>query len=219
MSRLPRLAARLVAAGTLAASTAQAQTLMGRVVDAGTGEPVPKAVVGVRVGADSIVRAHTGDDGVFALQLPSGGTFVVHIQPTVAPPVASDSITVPTDSVVQREFRVAMPADPVFHHTQVDSQVAPIPGSSGPRYPAHLKTADVEGEVFASFVVDTTGRAVPSSFRALRETHADFTKAVVAALEQMRFVPAERSGRKVSTLVEQPFGFCVGNRRTIPTCR
>jgi protein TonB len=72
-----------------------------------------------------------------------------------------------------------------------------------------LKSANVEGEVLAQFVVDTTGRADMSTFKVLKSTHDLFTQSVRTALQEMRFVPAEIGGRKVMQMVQQPFTFAL----------
>src|SRR3954466_124881 len=46
-----------------------------------------------------------------------------------------------------------------YFEFQVEKQVSPFPGNPPPRYPDMLRSANVEGEVLAQFVVDTTGRA------------------------------------------------------------
>jgi TonB family protein len=194
-------------------AVARAQVVMGRVVDAQTGQPLPVAGVGVRISPDSVVRTRTGADGVFALELGAPGRYVVHIQASLEAFASSDTIDVPKDSVVQREFRVPMPADPVFFEYQVDKPVAPIPTpNTGPRYPTQLRAQKVDGEVFASFEVDTAGRVDTATFRVIRQTHAEFAASVREALPGLRFRPAERQGRPVRQLVEQPFGFCVSDR-------
>ena len=83
------------------------------------------------------------------------------------------------------------------------------PNSATPRYPEILKSAGVEGEVLASFEVDTTGRAVSSSFKVLKTSHELFASAVRNALPNMRFLPAEIGGKKVRQLVQQPFVFAI----------
>ena len=72
-----------------------------------------------------------------------------------------------------------------------------------------LKSANVEGEVLAQFVVDTTGRADMSTFKVLKSSHELFTTAVRNVLPQMRFYPAEIGGRKVKQMVQQPFTFAL----------
>jgi protein TonB len=98
-------------------------------------------------------------------------------------------------------------AEQTYFEFQVEKQVQAMPGNTAPRYPDMLRSANVEGEVLAQFVVDTTGRADMSSFKVLKETHALFTQAVKTALPNMKFYPAEVGGRKVKQLVQMPFQF------------
>ena len=99
------------------------------------------------------------------------------------------------------------PANEVYSESQVEKPVMAVAGSATPRYPDVLKAAGVEGEVDVSFVVDTTGRAEPATFRILSSTHELFAAAVRSALAGMRFIPAEAGGRKVKQHVQQPFVF------------
>jgi periplasmic protein TonB len=99
-----------------------------------------------------------------------------------------------------------------FSDLQVDKQVAMMPDNAPPRYPDAMRAANVEGEVMASFVVDTTGRADMSTFRVIRSTHPLFTEAVKAALGRSRFYPAEIGAHKVKQLVQQPFVFTLTGR-------
>ena len=98
-------------------------------------------------------------------------------------------------------------ADQAYFEFQVEKQVAPHPGNPGPRYPDMLRSANVEGEVLAQFVVDTTGRADMGTFKVLKSSHDLFTNSVRAVLPNMRFYPAEIGGRKVKQLVQMPFQF------------
>src|SRR4051794_28702365 len=56
-------------------------------------------------------------------------------------------------------------SDQPYFEFQVEKQVAATPGNSAPRYPDMLRSANVEGEVLAQFVVDTTGRAEMNTFK------------------------------------------------------
>jgi protein TonB len=94
-----------------------------------------------------------------------------------------------------------------YFEFQVEKQVSAYPGQAAPRYPDMLRSANVEGEVLAQFVVDTTGRADMSQFKVLKSTHDLFTNAVKAALPNMKFYPAEVGGKKVKQLVQMPFQF------------
>ena len=97
--------------------------------------------------------------------------------------------------------------DQTYFEFQVEKQVAPAPGNGGPRYPDMLRSANVEGEVLAQFVVDTTGKYEAGTFKVLKSSHDLFTNAVKAALANMKFYPAEVGGRHVKQLVQMPFQF------------
>jgi protein TonB len=92
---------------------------------------------------------------------------------------------------------------------QVEKQAALIDGTADPQYPDILKSAGIQGEVLAQFVIDTTGRADASTFKVIKSDHAQFTEAVKRALPRMRFRPAEVAGKKVKQLVQLPFAFSI----------
>src|SRR5205814_1790548 len=94
-----------------------------------------------------------------------------------------------------------------YFEFQVEKPVVQAPGSPGPRYPDILRSAGVEGEVLAQFVVDTLGHAEKGSLKILKTTHELFAQAVQNALPNMKFIPAEVGGRHVKQLVQQPFTF------------
>jgi protein TonB len=96
-------------------------------------------------------------------------------------------------------------ADQTYFEFQVEKQVAQQNVTL--RYPDMLRSANVEGEVLAQFVVDTTGRVEPNSIKILKSSHDLFTNAVQQALRTARYYPAEIGGRKVKQLVQQPFNF------------
>ena len=98
-------------------------------------------------------------------------------------------------------------SDQPYFEFQVEKQVAALPDNPRPRYPDMLRSANVEGEVLAQFVVDTTGRAEMNTFKVLKSSHDLFTNSVKSALANMRFYPAEVGGRKVKQLVQMPFVF------------
>jgi beta-lactamase regulating signal transducer with metallopeptidase domain len=84
-----------------------------------------------------------------------------------------------------------------------------VAGTPAPRYPDILRSAGVEGEVLAAFVVDTFGKADPRSLKVLQSTHDLFTASVRNMLPDMTFRPAQVGGRKVKQLVQQPFAFFI----------
>ena len=92
---------------------------------------------------------------------------------------------------------------------EVEKPVISAPGSPGPRYPDFLRSSGAMGDVQVQFVVDTTGRAIVSTFKVMNTTHELFAKAVERALPTMRFIPAEAGGRKVRQLVQQTFAFAI----------
>ena len=99
--------------------------------------------------------------------------------------------------------------DSIFSEVWVDSVVSRDESSAAPVYPPQLLRNNIEGIVFAQFVVDTTGLVDEQSIRILTSTHPLFTNSVETALGGMRFRPAMRSGRHVHQLVEQHFSFKV----------
>jgi protein TonB len=98
-------------------------------------------------------------------------------------------------------------ADQTYFEFQVEKTVGG--GQVSLRYPDMLRSASVEGEVLAQFVVDTTGRVDMSTFKVLKSTHDLFAQAVKQALQSARYSPAEIGGRKVRQLVQQPFTFAL----------
>jgi periplasmic protein TonB len=102
---------------------------------------------------------------------------------------------------------VGAAADQTYFEFQVEKQVAPAPGNPQPRYPDMLRSANVEGEVLAQFVVDTTGRVEMGTFKVLKSSHDLFTTSIRQHLSVSRYYPAEIGGRKVKQLVQQPFNF------------
>jgi protein TonB len=96
---------------------------------------------------------------------------------------------------------------PVYLEAELDQPVERDPSSAGPVYPEQLRSKNVEGDVIAEWVVDTTGRADTSSFRIVETTHTLFSESVRAVLPAMHFRPAELMGRRVRQLVRQQFRF------------
>jgi TonB family protein len=85
----------------------------------------------------------------------------------------------------------------------------PVAGTQKPEYPRHADFLRADGEVVASFTIDTTGRARPESLLIIRATHPLFSLSVRNALPAMRFVPATVNGKKVQETVVQTFEFRV----------
>ena len=96
--------------------------------------------------------------------------------------------------------------------TEVDRKAIARPNSPTPRYPPDARERDIQGEVRLLFVVDTLGRAEMCTVRIVRAAHPDLTRAVLEALPQIRFFPAEQQGRKVRQRLEAAWVFRVPNR-------
>lgn len=98
-------------------------------------------------------------------------------------------------------------ASPVYLEAELDAPVERDPMSAGPAYPEELRSKNVEGQVVAEWIVDTTGRADAGSFRVVESSHPLFSQAVRDVLPAMNFRPAELTGRRVRQLVRQQFRF------------
>jgi len=134
----------------------------------------------------------------------------------VIPPLRSDSIELRLRVHYADErgplslplMRVALP--PAYFEFQVDKPALQKRGGPAPRYPRDLRESGVEGEVLVQFVVDQTGRAEMRTFKVLKSSHDEFTRAARAVLPLMSFSPAELDGCKVRQLVQLPFAFKLG---------
>lgn len=153
--------------------------------------------------------------------------YVVNIRPLDSPSADGRSRGIGT---VRGEFGTIRPeygtvrdverqatGEQTYFEFQVEKPVRHAPGSAAPRYPPELKTAGVEGEVLAQFVVDTLGAPLLHTFRVLKSSHGEFTESVKTALPGMKFVPAELRGRKVRQLVQQPFVFAIQKKDSSAT--
>ena len=76
------------------------------------------------------------------------------------------------------------------------------------RYPPRLREQGVEGQVIATYIVDTTGRVIPGTAVINLETDVAFGDAVCAFLAQVRFTPFIANGRRYSVrILENTFKF------------
>jgi len=104
---------------------------------------------------------------------------------------------------------VGPPTSPndVYSGTTVEKAAIPRADNPAPVYPPALRSSQIEGSVTARFIVDTAGRAEPSSIVVEDATHPLFGDAVRQALLRSRYEPAMVANRKVRQLVEQRFTF------------
>lgn len=97
--------------------------------------------------------------------------------------------------------------DSVYSVLQVDEMVERYESSAAPVYPPELSARGTEGQVEATYVVDTTGRVDTTTIEVMQSDHPRFTESVRTALGEARFRPAKRSGKAVRQLVQQRFRF------------
>jgi TonB family protein len=97
----------------------------------------------------------------------------------------------------------------VYTALQVDQMVERYTNSAAPVYPPELEARRTEGQVLASYVVDSAGRVDTTTIKVLGSDHPRFTESVRTALGEARFRPATRGGHTVRQLVQQRFRFKV----------
>lgn len=96
--------------------------------------------------------------------------------------------------------------DKPYMDFQVEEQVHAISGTQV-EYPETLRSAAIEGEVQAQFVVNENGRVEAGTFKVMNSANDAFVSAVKRALSGMRFRPAKIGNTKVSQVVQQSFVF------------
>jgi protein TonB len=146
--------------------------------------PVPGTPVDVEAAVAPVITATGGDDSLLA-EISGRGTGSEGMVGGVAGVTSEITLDVPVRVVTERT----------------------------PAYPEMLRAAGIAGTVRLQFIVDTTGRAEPSSIRILDSSHDLFTRAVLAALRQSRFTAGEVGGRRVRTLVERSYRFDISGLR------
>jgi TonB family protein len=210
-----RYAIAIVGALSLCAGPAHGQLIGGEVNDEKTGVPLGAFSVFLhRLTGDSSVvidSIKTDPKGFFQFVVRDTGTYQLAFGFQSEMLARGPKETIATDTaVVARRYLVPLTRlgeERAFYEFQVEKPALAISGRGSPKYPADLKSANIEGRVVASFVVDTSGRAERATFRALQSTHPGFTQAVREALPQMRFVPATVAGIRVRMHVQQAFEF------------
>ena len=106
--------------------------------------------------------------------------------------------------------------DSVYSVLEVEERAARTAGSAAPAYPPELMKLGTEGRVYIRFVVDSSGRADPTSIEVLHSTHPLFAEAVRSTVPMMRFTPAMVGGRRVRQAVEQNFEFRITQTSSAP---
>lgn len=102
-----------------------------------------------------------------------------------------DSRREPADEDVQQHL-------PIYSAEEVDAPAAVDSAEMmAPTYPDSARAFDLEGAAVVEFVVDTTGKPVYSSIRAVSASDPAFGAAAVRAVAFSRFIPARRNGQAV----------------------
>ena len=191
------------------------------VVATATGEPLPKfaheAAPVVRL-EPVVERGTTGQHAhgggrTIDLRTPVPREAAFDFPPIVDPTISGASAAFTTDTSLLSEIGgtgqrggATLGGTGIATDATVDTPVRAL-DDRAPAYPETLRTAGITGEVRVQFVVDTNGRAEPSSVRVVESSHELFTRAVLASLRQSRFAPGEVAGHRVRTLVERAFRF------------
>jgi TonB family protein len=151
-----------------------------------------------------------------------GGTAIAVSVLIFACALQSDTPTAPKPRVGSRSILgrpIAVNDSQTYFEFQVEQAVRVAPGNARPKFPAELRAANIEGEVLAQFVADTSGMADMRTVKVLKSSHDAFTAAVLEALPDMRFFPALVGGHKVKQLVQMPFQFNLSHDASLPAAR
>lgn len=96
----------------------------------------------------------------------------------------------------------------VFTASEVDKPAAPDSSDLiRPVYPDSMFMNAIAGRAMVEFVVDATGDVNMDTFSIVTTTHLQFGEAVRRAVRDQRYKPAQRNGRAVQQVVQQPFDF------------
>jgi TonB family protein len=199
--RAPMLAFSVLSAD---AASLRAQVLGGTIVDELSRRP--RGYLAVEA-FDSVttVRDTTRKDGTFMLALPYGGTFSLRVYRDGADALVFPAQMIARDSMVQRVFPIA--AGRAYFEFEVEHTAHSRASNAPLKYPESLRQQNVEGEVLAQFVVETSGHVREGSLKNLRSTHELFALSVELFLRTAEFTPATIRGFPVAQLVQQPFTF------------
>jgi protein TonB len=72
-------------------------------------------------------------------------------------------------------------------------------------YPFEMKRMAIEGEVMVEFLVDPTGAVLEP--RVVKSTQREFEQEAIRAISKMKFRPGQKSGKAVTTRMQQPISF------------
>jgi periplasmic protein TonB len=130
--------------------------------------------------------------------------------PTTIPPINLEEHFNPKDySGTGVEGGVAdgiVPTGDVYAESVVEEKPDRLAGPQ-PTYPEMLRQAGIQGRVVVQVVIDTTGKAEPSTLRIIQSPNPGFNEVVKNSVLHTLFRPGRVHGRAVKVLVELPFDF------------
>ena len=151
------------------------------------------------------------------LQVPLKGFQTVVVPatiPTAIPPVDLQEHFDPKDfSGVGVEGGTATGVTPpsdnqVYSTLEVDQPPALLSAPPLDRdYPTLLRQAGIAGRVVIEAVIDTTGKAEPSSIEVVQTPHPGFNEAAKRWMARALFRPARKTGKAVRVLVRQAIDY------------
>ena len=174
--------------------------------------------VATRLAAQPRAAVVHGDSGSVAVWSENDSTWVYITRPHGNAAISVNALDVPrvVDSAARavgiqpdsvRVLRDPPPLTETFTAHKVDRYARQKPGNPRPQYPDQLRAKFEAGSIITQFIVDSIGRPVMGSFKVLVSDHRLFTLAVLAALPDLRFEPAQFEGRPVPELEQLKFVF------------
>ena len=136
--------------------------------------------------------------------------------PTDIPPVNLNEQFDPKDySGVGVEGGLASGVEPTGNQVYLESVVEEKPevlSGPAPQYPELLRQAGIAGRVVVEAIIDSTGRAEPSSIKVVTSPHPGFEQPAKNYIRSALFRPARVHGRAVRVLVRLPINFTIRGR-------
>jgi periplasmic protein TonB len=104
-----------------------------------------------------------------------------------------------------------VPTGEVFSESLVEEKPSVL-SAPQPPYPELLKQAGIQGRVLIQAIIDTSGRAEPSSVRILQSPNAAFDAGSRNWVLHAQFRPARVHGRAVRVLIQVPLDYRITGR-------
>lgn len=201
--RIALMAITLAVSGVPAA----AQMLTGRVIEQHSRLPLRGVQVIILADSARVVSSITTDtSGVFYADLPGAGAYRVHISVDSSTTFESAPITLRDSAYVEREFAISL-EERIYTEDDVTRLPQFLSTSIPPKYPAEMLRAELDGNVVAEFVIDSTGIVRAGTFTVLKASDPRFGTAMRRSIESSRYRPAEKDGVPVAIRVRQRFNF------------